>query len=194
MAGLDFHTDGGNQSAAPGEAAGRFECAGCGGADSDALAGAVDAPLARPTPIRPATARLSTVILGELVRPTAFSIRPPVRAPTPPSTPARGAGMRPSGATAGGATDSDAVGGRGAAAEGNSLTGRRAENDGAGAVAGWLAGLGLGRYAEALLAAGWDCAEVGAARALPQRAAARCSFFRKPLVEGANVLLPSQCG
>ena len=121
-------------------------------------------------PIRPAAARLppSKVVLCELGRPTAFSARPPVPAP---STPARGAGTRPSGATApaaGGARDSDAVGGPCAADAGYTPTGRRAENDGAGAVAGWLAGLGLGRYTEALLGAGWDCAEVGAARAPPQ--------------------------
>ena len=86
------------------------------------------------------------------------------------------------GARAGGATDSDAVGGPGAAAAGKSPTGRRAESDGAGAVAGWLAGLGLGTYAEALLGAGWDCAEVGAARALPPRAAARRSVSRKAAI------------
>ena len=219
--------DTGNQSAAAGEAAGGFESAGGGGADSDALARTGDAPLARPTPIRPTAARLppSTVVLGELGRPTAFSVRPPAPAP---STPARGTGTWPSGATAGGATDSetvggpgagrradndgarrhvastsargagatdsDAVGGLGAAAAGNSPTGRRAESDGAGAVAGWLAGLGLGRYAEALLGAGWDCTEVGVARGLPQRATARRFVFRKPPVEGVTVLLPSQCG
>ena len=185
--------DGGNQSAAAGEAAGGFEGAGGVRADSDALAGAGDAPLARPTPIRPAAARLppSRVVLGELGRPTAFSVRPPVPAS---STPARGAGTRPSGATAGGATDSDAVRGPCAAAAGNSPTGRRAENDGAGPVAGWLAGLGLRRYAEALLGAGWDCAEVGAARALPPRATARRSVFHKPAAEGATILLPSHCG
>ena len=137
---LDAHADGGKQSAAAEEAASGF--AGGGGADSDALAGTGDAPLARPTPIRPTAARLppSKVVLSELGRPTAFFVRLPVPAP---STLARGAGTRRSGATAGGATDSDAVGGPGEAA-----AGRRAENDGAGAVAGWLAGLGLGRYAE----------------------------------------------
>ena len=147
MARLDSHADGGNQSAAAGEAAGGFACGGGGGADSDALAEAGDAPLARSTPIRPAAARLppSTVVLSELGRRTAFSVRPPVPAPEP-----------------------------GAAALGNYPTGPLAENDGAGAVAGWLAGLGLGRYAEALLGAGWDCAEVRAARA-------NAATFRAPL-------------
>ena len=195
VAGLDSHTDGGNQSAAAGEAAGEFGGAGAGGADSDALAGAGIAPIARPTPIRPTAARLppSTVVLGELGRPTAFSVLPPVPAP---STPARGAGLgtQPSGATAGGATDSDALGESCAAATGNYLTSRRAEMNGAGTVTGWLVRLGLGRYAEALLGAGWDCAEVGAARALPPHAAARRAVFRKPPVEGATVLLPSLCG
>ena len=116
-------------------------------AHSDALAGAGNALFPHPTPILPAAAHLppSTVVLSELGRRTAFSVRPPVPAPEP-----------------------------GAAALGNYPTGPLAENDGAGAVAGWLAGLGLGRYAEALLGAGWDCAEVRAARA-------NAATFRAPL-------------
>ena len=53
---------------------------------------------------------------------------------------------------------------------------------------------GPGPVRGALLGAGWDCAEVGAARGLPQRATARSFVFRKPPVEGVTVLLPSQCG
>ena len=115
--------------------------------------------------------------------PPSLSVRQCLALPAP-STLARGAGMRRSGATAGGATDSNTIGGPSAAA-----AGRRAENDGAGAVAGWLAGLGLGRYAVALLGAGWDCSEVGGCG---HRAAAACrrAPLRIPQTAGGRCYCP----
>ena len=149
--------------------------------DSDTLTGEGHAPLPRPTPIRPAAGaaslRLNKAVLAELGRPTAFSARPPVPAPNISTF---GEIMLPGEATAGGATAPDALEGPGFAAIGaaeDARMGRRAEDDGAATVVGWLTGMGLGRYAEALLGAGWDCAEVGTARMPPPRSAARRSVF-----------------